>query len=412
MQQAEFDQHAIWPLVDRFQSLMADVDADAPATHSEAVSQLRYLAAELASHKSPSSTMPYSAVTLTNTQSQLTNVVNELANFASNKNPGHLANAGNHAQQVLHILGLWPSQSLRGGAAAQANRVFTEYREAAEAALKALRETNEELRAQLAGHKAEAESALTGLKSEISTLTTKITQDEARLDTALTTTNDAFTAKQTEREEKFNAFVEQQGERLQGLAAEHLRALEDFVVKSRAAYQEVDGLREGTEKVAGLASADILAGKFKEYSDQQWKWGVGANALGFVALALGLGVIVWTLHSIGATETVSWQYTTLKLGVTITIVAASAVAFRLGGLFLSRSSSSKQMELELRAIGPFFADIEDQDALTSAKKAFVERSFGHGWGERPSADGQLSNADSSRLITELTEMIKTVTTRS
>lgn len=54
-------------------------------------------------------------------------------------------------------------------------------------------------------------------------------------------------------------------------------------------------------------------------------------------------------------------------------------------MFLERSGTSKRLELELRAIGPFFSDIDDPEALKEAKKAFVERSFGHGWGEKPSA---------------------------
>ena len=93
----------------------------------------------------------------------------------------------------------------------------------------------------------------------------KITQDEARLDSALTTTNDAFTAKQTEREEKFNAWLEDQGDELQELAKSHLDKVATFDTYGRIApYEAIDSLREGTEKVAGLATADILAGKFKE----------------------------------------------------------------------------------------------------------------------------------------------------
>jgi hypothetical protein len=249
------------------------------------------------------------------------------------------------------------------------------------------------------------------LKAEISDLSTKIKQDEARLDQALTTNNEAFSAKQNEREDRFQEFLKQQGEALKGLAADDLKSINESAERSRVAYEQIDGLREGTEKVAGLASADILAGKFRDYSEQQWWWGVAANVLDFLTLAVGLGVIAWTLSQVGADEPISWQYTTLKLGVTITIVATSAVAFRLGAIFLSRSGTSKRMELELRAIGPFFADIEDPEALKEAKRAFVERSFGRGWGEKPS-DGQPANSDMANIAKELVEVVRTVTTRT
>jgi hypothetical protein len=285
-----------------------------------------------------------------------------------------------------------------------------EYRGAAEQALAAMRDANKQLREDVASQKTDADQALAALRTEIAALTAKITQDEARLDAALTTTNDAFTAKQTEREAKFKDFLNQQGEGLEQLADKHLTSLKGLASEGQKTYAVLDGLRVGTEKVAGLASADILAGKFNEYSKQQWKWGVGANILGFLALASGLAVIGFALHSVGVNEKISWQYTTLKLGVTITIVGASAVAFRLGSTFLSRSGTSKRMELELRAIGPFFADIEDPEALKEAKRAFVERSFGRGWGDTPS-DNQLSSSDTSTLLRQLVEIVKTVTSR-
>ncbi|NHA01924.1 hypothetical protein G5V59_26075 [Nocardioides sp. W3-2-3] len=200
------------------------------------------------------------------------------------------------------------------------------------------------LRAALAQQETEHETAVSGLRAEIAALSAKITSDESRLDTALTTNNEAFTTKQTEREDKFKAFVKEQGEAPEALAQPSLDEVDRIRDDARAAYAQIDDLREGTEKVAGLASADILAGKFKEYSDQQWRWGVGANVLGFLALAAGLAVIGTTVHNVGADEKISWQYTALKLGVTITIVAASAVAFRLGASFLSRAGNSKRME--------------------------------------------------------------------
>jgi hypothetical protein len=381
-------------------------------TAADALSSIRYLASTLKSHQEPSDTAPYSKVTLDAINSNLPNVINEVTNYGNNGNVTHLSNAENYADQALHPLGLLPTSLLKGGAASQANKVFKEYRDDATAAIKFLREQNTELRQELETARQDFNTAVTALKADINELSGKIKQDEARLDQALTTNNDAFTAKQTEREEKFKEFLEKQGEALKGLAATDLASIEERAKEAQSVYGQIDALREGTEKVAGLASADILAGKFKEYSQQQWKWGVAANALGFVTLAIGLAVIAWTLSRIGVNETISWQYTTLKLGVTLTIVAASAVAFRLGAIFLARSGTSKRLELELRAIGPFFADIEDPEALKEAKRAFVERSFGHGWGEKPATAASPTNGDSSAVIKELVEVVRTVTSRN
>lgn len=410
MRQTAFETHALWESVKQLQDAIDKADQRNEPSAAEPLSSIRFLASTLKSHQDPSDTAPYSKITLDAINSNLPNVVGELTNYGNNGNVAHLTNAENYADQALQQIGLLPTSLLKGGAAGQANKVFKEYRDDATAAIEFLREQNTELRQALEDAKTEFNGALTALKTEIQELSGKIKQDEARLDQALTTNNETFTAKQTEREEKFKEFLAQQGDALKSMAAPDLAFIKHRAQEAQTTYDQIDALREGTEKVAGLASADILAGKFKEYSEQQWKWGVAANALGFVTLAVGLAVIAWTLSRLGVNEKISWQYTILKLGVTVTIVAASAVAFRLGATFLARSGTSKRLELELRAIGPFFADIDDPEALKEAKRAFVERSFGHGWGEKPAAD-QSADANSS-VIKDLAEVVRTIVSRS
>lgn len=410
MRQEAFDAHPLWVSVTQLQDAIDKADGrDEPDT-SEALSAVRYLAATLKSHQNPADPAPYSKVTLDAINAALPNVVTEVNNYASNGNVTHLNNAETHTDQPLHQIGYLPAFILRGGAAAQANKVFKEYREDAEEAISHLREKNTELRQALSAATTEFDTAVSGLKSEIAALTTKITQDETRLDQALTSNNEAFTTKQTEREETFRNFLTAQGESLKTLAEPDLEAIQKVREDATTVYRKIDDLREGTEKVAGLASADILAGKFQEYAKQQWRWGLAANVVGFMTLVGGLAVLVWTLSHLGVDQKISWQYTTLKLGVTVTIIAASAVAFRLGAMFLERSGTSKRLELELRAIGPFFSDIDDPEALKEAKKAFVERSFGHGWGDKPVAN-RAAEADTSGVVKELAEAVRTLVSR-
>lgn len=413
MDKPSFDAHPLWTSLDELDAALRQADQKEVAGTESALGDLRYLLSFARSHAEPSDSAPYSKAGLDAVNGYLPNVINEVANFVANDNVEHLTNAQTYADQALHSLGSWPVASLKGGAAAQANKLFTEFREAADEALSALRASNVELRQQLTEQQGTHDSAVAALAAEINNLSAKITSDETRLDTALTTNNDAFTTKQTEREEKFKAFIEEQGAALKDLASRDLNAISKSLADATERYEEIDALREGTEKVAGLASADILAGKYREYSDQQWKWGVGSNILGFITLGVGIGLIVRTLSKVTANEHITWQYTTLKLGITLTIIAASAVAFRLGGTFLSRSSANKRMELELRAIGPFFADIDDAIAVRDAKKAFVERSFGQGWSTERQSDvgSQLTSNDATTLIKEILELVRTVTSR-
>jgi hypothetical protein len=409
MDKPSFDAHPLWTSLDELDAVVGLAEQKEVAGTESVLNELRYLVSLLRSHAEPSDSAPYSTVGLGLVQAHLPNIANEVTNFVSNDNVAHLSNAQNYADQALNAVGAWPTNSLKGGAAAQANKVFAEFRESADEALSALRASNVELRSQLTDQQAVHDSAVAAVKAELAGLSSKITSDEARLDTALTTNNEVFTTKQTEREEKFKAFVEEQGAALKNLAAQDLQEISDRLTSATERYEEIDALREGTEKVAGLASADILAGKYSEYSEQQWKWGVGANVLGFITLAIGIGLVVKTVSSVTADERITWQYTALKLGITLTIVAASAVAFRLGGTFLSRSSANKRTELELRAIGPFFADIDDEVAVRDAKKAFVERSFGQA---HSSGGLHLSTSEATNLLQEIRELVRAVTSKA
>lgn len=410
MRQEAFDTHPLWDSLTQLQDVIDRADGRDEPGASEALSTVRYLAAALKSHQGPADPAPYSKVTLDAIDGTLPNVINEVNNFGSNGNVTHLTNAETYTDQALHQIGYLPASILKGGAAGQANKVFKEFREDATVAISQLRETNAELREALSNATTDFETTVSALKTEIASLATKITQDEARLDQALTTNNEAFTAKQTEREEKFGEFLTAQGEALQTLAEPDLQAIQKVREEAGRIFQKIDDLREGTEKVSGLASSDILAGKFQEYAKEQWAWGLAANIVGFLTLVSGLAVLVWTLSQVGVDQRISWQYTILKLGVTVTIIAASAVAFRLGAMFLERSGTSKRLELELRAIGPFFSDIDDPEALKEAKKAFVERSFGHGWGDNP-ATNRAAEVDTAGVVKELAETVRTLVSR-
>lgn len=380
MEQASYEEHPIWVAVTEFENLLDQAVDGAEAAASGSLGTLRFVATTLRSHAEPSDTGPYSNFALTATNTALGAALQELRNYVSNRNIGHLTNAATNADQVLYNVGSWPTSILKGGAAAQANKVFMEYRGAAEAALKSLRETNQELRDEFIQHKASTDQALAGLTDEFAALTAKITADETRLDTALTTTNDAFTAKQTEREEKFTGWLDEQGKALKELADKDLNVINANRESADTALKEIELLRDDTQTVAGLAAGDQVARGYRKYSLRQWSAGLVAYLVGFVALSAGAAVVVNTFEGISPEDEISWQFAILKLGLTASAVIAAVVAFRLGSHLLAEASTAKRFELELKALGPLFPHDSEQDTLQTVKKDLVERSFGRGWG--------------------------------
>lgn len=379
MDEQAFKGHGLWSTLTDLESLLGQAEERGDVSAATPLATLRYIFATVRAHAEPSDTAPYSNQGLTSIHQSFNNLRGELANYASNGNVGHLNNAMQHADAALFQVGLLPTAQLKGGAAAQANKLFKEYREAAEQAIATLQESNAELRRELTEQTAASNASVASLKEQVAALATKVTQDEARLDTALTTNNDAFTAKQTEREERFATWLSEQGEALKKLAGGDLEAIKAVREASDLAFKEVDKLRDDTKAVAALATGDQVARGYRSFSTRQFGWGIASYLVGFAALATGIWLVVQAVGDIKPTDDVSWQFTAVKLGLTATAVFAAVVAFRLGSHLLAEASTAKRFELELKAVGPLFPTEEEQETLRAVKKDLIERSFGQGW---------------------------------
>lgn len=389
MQKQAFDTHPLWKSLETLQDALDKADSRDEGAAAASLGAIRYVISLIRSHQKPNDTAPYSLAGLNAVNSNMPNITNEVINYANNGNVAHLLNAENYADPILNQIGSWPTSLLKGGAAAQANKVFSEYRDDATRAIKFLRESNASLRQQLASQTQESSAALDALKTEMGELTSKIKQDETRLDSALTGNNDAFIAKQTERQEKFTEWLEQQAEQLDARAMTDLSEVTHIRRRAEDRLTEIEKLHTDVEKVSSKAAAAILAKDYGSYSTREWVSGVVAYVLGF-SLLVSLGFyLVTTIGSLAKDETVPWQYVGLKLGLTITAIAASGVAFQFGSHALSRANTNKRVQLELGAIGTFLADVDDEEQVKKAKVDFVNRMFGRAWDEKPeSGSGQ------------------------
>lgn len=359
--------------------------------------QFRYITAAIAAHRGADAA-PYSNAGLDSASNLLAHISQEVQNFVGSGNLGHLQNAASNADQLLLGMGSWPVIGLKGGAAALANRAFNDSRESAEATISKLVERNLTLTQQAEIEQAKFRDRAAVLENQLSVLQERMTQDQTRLDSALTTMNEASNAKQTEREEKYNEALRRMGNDYQAIADGRLATSFKYLETAKRNFDAVNKLRSDTEVVAGLASADILAGRFAEHSRKQWGWAICSNILGFLVLGLGIFVLVRALQGVGPTDSITWQFAALKLGVTATLVGTAAVAFRLDSRFLGQYTADKGLELELRSIGPFLADVIPA-ALETAKLAYVNQRFGTRAESQP---------NSTEVGPELLEIIRTL----
>jgi chromosome segregation ATPase len=213
MERNDLSEHPLWETLARTEQAMGEARE---WLTSPVVPQLRWVLATLRSHDDPRDAAPYAEGLLDGLDQNLTQVYNALSQVKANENGAYLDNAATYVDALTQQIGSLPQVTNRDPAR-QASRTFADYRQAAEEALESFRARNEELAAQIEERTAAetqrqqaAEQQIEALKAEVVSLEERIEADETRLRTELTNTNEAFNAKQTERQEKFNEWLEEQ----------------------------------------------------------------------------------------------------------------------------------------------------------------------------------------------------------
>jgi cell division septum initiation protein DivIVA len=379
MQKQEFDEHPLWNAIDQTLEALLETEDAAPPAEAPARERIRFVAVLARSYKEIDPAL-FSRTMI--------DAVHPLwAQAAAYIGQSHdIPSAVNQVEATLVSIGAWPQPVAKGGAAAKANRLFNEYVKEAERVLDAVKRSAEQDRTHSESERLRQDSIISQMQVNLDQLTAqllaqtaKITADETRLDTALNRNNETFIAAQTTREEKYQEWLNTQEESFTETVQPYLNTLKDKEMEGTEHLQALEDLRDKTEKVAGDATGAMLARDYGSYSRREWISGVVSYVGGFSLLVATAAYLLRTLSGIGEDDNVSWQFVSLKLGATVTGAGAAAVAFGLGARFLHRANLNKRVELELRAIGPFLADVDDVDALKKAKTDFIDRSFGHAW---------------------------------
>ena len=314
------------------------------------------------------------------------------------------------ADAVRAALRQFPKPDEAGARKAAATRAANAYIEQVTTARVLLLEQMSQLRAdhanEVAEHVRQAEELTTQLeaaKADAEKLTKRIGDDETRLATSLTETSDAFLKAQSDRQERFGKWLEQQEESFTDLAKPHLDAILQASDDAEEALEEVIQLRTSVVGMANLASGDILGDQYKKSARWDRISGYIGYGIGILAGAAGVWVVLFAFGD--ARGTLEWPQVVLKLGLTAAVGGIAAVAFRFGGQALARATAFKRQELELRALTPFLQDVAGSD---EAKLAFVKMAFGRAWMSEQRAEPAVEPATNADLLKLLQAAVETV----
>lgn len=302
----------------------------------------------------------------------------------------YVTQAADQAETGLLQMSAWPRAYGRGGEVTQMNTLFEELLEAQRISVEALRQEHDGLRAELSEYsvsvdekRSEVLTAIGAAEADVDSLRSQIDQQKSVVEDSVLDARRAIKALTAQNEESFAAWkVEREAAFIGDF--EGLRdQISDKLTQSSVEYEELLSAKEKYTKLVSAIAADEVAFKFETEARWGRVAGIALYIAGFALLA-GAAVPLILLIAENAQDTatgINWTPIVIRLSVGVLAGSAATVAIRLGGRFITNANSAKRMELELRAIGPFLANVADPSKVDDARIELVGKAFGKTYGE-------------------------------
>lgn len=397
MLRSDFDNHPLWAVLDTIDGQLQDVLADHQPEELPDVERIKTQMAYVRSFDVVASTRAaFFHPSMLNEVDTIWNQVS--SSLASRINNGigyanYVSQAADQAETGLMQMAAWPRPYGKGGEVKQMDTLFEQLLEAQRISIEALGAEHEKLREEMTSYGKEVESKRDEALSELrsiqatqSSLEATIESQKAELASAV---EDAAAAVDALTERNSTAFAKWTAEREAVFQADFDPLREGISAKLASADQEYEDLLAAKEKYTKLVSAiaaDEVASQFE--SEAEWGRRVGNRfyLLGFGLLIVAALPLIWLIFEGSRTNggAVDWTAIVIRLAIGVLAGSAATIAIRLGGRLIGNANAVKRMELELRAIGPFLANVADKPKVDDAFVDLVTKAFGNAYVGPPS----------------------------
>lgn len=386
MLKSEFQAHPIWDALSSVAELSDALRSDMADAERKSIDRIVELLAfsqavkPLGVHYA----RRFSQTLLDALHSPWTSVVSALQNRRSSASSTYTDQAVTYADATLQPLyALW-TPPLGPAQQAQTRSFYEELLTRQDEDVSRLHAKREELAARLEELSADAEerfrtatTALDTLQSTATEVGNTVEGYEARVDAVVDDGTKRISALESANTKAYADWQQAQTERFGEDFKPFTVAIEQKLHEAEGTLQRLRETNKEYETLTAAAAADKLARSFSLEARTTRIVGLGLYAVGF-ALLCGAAVpliLLLTQNEVAPTGESLWA--TFAVRATIGALAASAatVAIRLGSRFISSGQESKRTELELRAFGPFLANVDKSESDT-ARLEFVERAFG------------------------------------
>lgn len=300
--------------------------------------------------------------------------------------------------RVAECLATWPNISIfKGYAATKAIEVFENAQDKWASRIESLEKQLEAKEQELADKEIRHQELREEIDASISALYTRLVENEnlineqkEKIASQTVEHSEKFDEAQKERREAYRRWIEEQNTEIDEESGRILRALDKKLAEGDSQLQEIKALHESVEKVAHGATAVFLARDYNTASKRDYLAGMIFMGLGVFLLGIAGFVLFNSFSTVTPDTSITWQWTALKVSATLLITAGATFAFKFSQNFLTSASRTKRSDLELRAIHPFLATLEDKELSDATKVEFINRSFG-----QPEAPGSSNSKKGS-----------------
>ncbi len=409
MEQNDYADHPFWQELERARRYLGGLPKDAKGS---AFARLRDAIAYFDSFRADRGRL-ISRTMLDSAYSLWQPVLGSILNADSTRDLSHLEQANQNLDPVLNEVGRWPRPIMRETSADLKVRL--------DEILSMMEDRSRMMERELLSQETEWRSKLATLGELATGLESATTAQEdrlARIQTALESQNQTIADTAARQLADFSkAQIQQDSEvraRLEAINQESAARLEqessrfaDAREQARDVLASMEDLLGKTEKLAGDTSSAVLARDYGSYSQREFWSGVAFIAVGIAALGAAVFFLMAALGLIGPDQPASWQWVTLKLSVTATAAGGASVLIAVGNRFLKNAAINKRVELELRAIVPFLADLTNDEDRQQAKLAFLDRTFGHAFEAGVPSDGDdwVNISATTKLLTAVVGLV-------
>ena len=391
---SEFDQHPLWATTAAIVSIAEQIRNEHEASELPKLETILFYVshAETFREIATTSSSLFSSEMLNNVNVAFTAVLSSLQTRAASGvgQTQYVDAAASQAEASLIPMGPWPRPYGKGGQVAQMSTLYEDLLEQQRLSIEALSTIHSQLREELTqvGSDITERQRVSGalilqMQGESEAIIQTVTAEKARIDQVVEKGLNAVAAVESANTERYKEWRAEREASFEKDFSGFRSQIESRLGDATEVFEKLKSTNEQFENLSAIAAGETIANNFQLEAKWGRRTGITMYAVGGVFLLAATVPLIWLLFEGGldVKGVPQWGLIAVRGAIGILAGSAATVVIRLGARLISDANASKRMELELRSVGPFLANVVNPADVDAARIALVARAFGQREGD-------------------------------